>query len=123
MVIRVCDWLDNFPLQTVQRVFHIMFPATKDWKFTTLDDRGCDDDIFKKFYWTDVNEGHPDTSVVVACQPPWIMSDEVMWQFAQLKSVCALTLGFEYGIYLVASWRYYASVTWKGATLEQGRRA
>ncbi|KAG0708886.1 hypothetical protein DFH29DRAFT_346643 [Suillus ampliporus] len=87
---RVCDWLDNFPLQTVQRVFHIMFPATKDWGFVTLDDHGCDDDIFKKFYWTNVDEDHPDirdASVVVACQPHWIMSDEIMWQFTQLKSL------------------------------------
>ncbi|KAG1750016.1 uncharacterized protein EDB91DRAFT_1110942 [Suillus paluster] len=78
------------PLQTVQRVFHIMFPATKDWGFVALDDHGCDDDIFKKFYWTDVNQDHPDiydASVVVACQPPWIMSDEIMWQFTQLNSL------------------------------------
>lgn len=87
---RVCDWLDNFPLQTVQRVFHIMFPATKDWGFVTLDDHGCDDDNFKKFHWTDVNQDHPDIhdlSVIVACQPPWIMSDESMRQFTQLKSL------------------------------------
>ncbi|KAG2154873.1 hypothetical protein DEU56DRAFT_386221 [Suillus clintonianus] len=86
---RVCDWLDNFPLQTVQRVFHIMFPATKDWGFTTLDDDGCDDN-FKKFYWTDENQDHADirdASVIVACQPSWIMSDEFMWQFTQLKSL------------------------------------
>lgn len=86
---RVCDWLDSFPLQTVQRVFHIMFPATKDWGFVALDDHG-DDDNFKKFHWTDVNQDHPDIydlSVVVACQPPWIMSDEFMWQFTQLKSL------------------------------------
>lgn len=91
-VIRVCDWVDNFPLQTVQRIFHIMFPATKDWEFGTLDDSDCNDDIFKKFYWTDVNGDHPDNdaSVVVACQPPWLMSDELMWQFTQLKSVSAL---------------------------------
>jgi len=91
--IRVCDWLDNFPLQTVQRAFHIMFPATKEWRFTTLDDCGYNDDIFRRFYWTDVNGDHPDThdaSVVVVCQPPWLMSDELMWQFTQLKSVCAL---------------------------------
>ncbi|OJA18714.1 hypothetical protein AZE42_01261 [Rhizopogon vesiculosus] len=87
---RVCDWLDNFPLQTVQRTFHIMFPATKDWGFMTLDEHGCNDDIFKKFYWTDVNGDHPDihdASVVVACQPPWLMSDELLWQFTQLKSL------------------------------------
>ncbi|KAG1757544.1 hypothetical protein EDB19DRAFT_2033667 [Suillus lakei] len=86
---RVCDWLDNFPLQTVQRVFHIMFPATKDWGFVTLDDHDCDEN-FKKFHWTDVNQDHPDIhdlSVVVACQPPWIMSDEFMWQFTQLQSL------------------------------------
>jgi hypothetical protein len=95
-IISVCDWLDNFPLQTVQRAFHIMFPATKDWRFATLDDSGCNDDVFKKFYWTDANGDHPDihdASVVVACQPPWLMSDELLWQFTQLKSVCALHTG------------------------------
>lgn len=87
---RVCDWLDNFPLQTVQRVFHIMFPATKDWGFVTLDDHDRDDNNFKKFHWTDVNQDHPDIhdlSVVVACQPPWVLSDKSMWQFTQLKSL------------------------------------
>ncbi|KAG2120911.1 uncharacterized protein F5147DRAFT_12930 [Suillus discolor] len=87
---RVCDWLDNFPLQTVQRVFHIMFPATKDWGFAMLDDHGCDEENFKTFHWTDVNQDHPDIhdlSVVVACQPPWIMSDEFMRQFTQLRSL------------------------------------
>jgi hypothetical protein len=67
-----------------------MFPATKDWGFVTLDDHGCDDDNFKKFHWTDVNQDHPDIhdlSVTVACQPPWILSDESMWQFTRLKSV------------------------------------
>lgn len=73
-----------------------MFPATKDWEFASLDDYDRNDDIFKKFHWTDVNGDHPDihdASVIVACQPPWLMSDELMWQFTQLKSVCDLNTG------------------------------
>lgn len=85
------SWVDHFPLQTVQRVLHIMFPQTKNWGFIS-DIRGTNDrEIFKEFYFTDTRSS-PSletglNSVVVVCQPPWILSPEDMWQFTELKSV------------------------------------
>jgi hypothetical protein len=50
-----------------------------------------DDHIFKEFYFTRT-ECPPtpeiaSNSVLVACQPPWVLSNEDMWQFTELQSV------------------------------------
>lgn len=85
------SWVNHFPLQTVQRVLHIMFPQTKDWSFTSNITGSNDQEIFKEFYFTDTRElaslETGPNSVVVVCQPPWILSHEDMWQFTELKSV------------------------------------
>ncbi|KAI6047617.1 hypothetical protein EDC04DRAFT_2886452 [Pisolithus marmoratus] len=88
---RLWSWVDHFPLRTVQRVLHIIFPKIRDWNFVS-DDAGIDDaDIYKEFYFTDTrNPPSPKVrfnSVVVVCQPPWVLSDEDMWQFTELKSL------------------------------------
>lgn len=88
---RLSSWVNHFPLQTVQRVLHIMFPQTKDWSFTSNITGSNDQEIFKEFYFTDTRalaslETGPN-SVVVVCQPPWILSHEDMWQFTELKSL------------------------------------
>jgi hypothetical protein len=75
----------------VQRILHIIFPQSKDWGFLSETQPHYDDHIFKEFYFTDI--GRPPTpeiasnSVLVACQPPWVLSDEDMWQFTELQSV------------------------------------
>lgn len=88
---RLWSWIDHFPLRTIQRVLHIIFPQIRDWNFVS-DNTGTDNtDIYKEFYFTDTrNPPSPDiryNSVVVVCQPPWVLSDEDMWQFTELKSL------------------------------------
>ncbi|KAF8843938.1 hypothetical protein BDN67DRAFT_963422 [Paxillus ammoniavirescens] len=90
---RLWAWVDHFPLRTVQRILHIVFPQSKDWGFLSETQPHYDDHIFKEFYFTDI--GRPPTpeiasnSVLVACQPPWVLSDEDMWQFTELQSLPA----------------------------------
>lgn len=87
----LCSWVDHFPLQTVQRVIHVIFPQTKEWGFMAANIESNDDTIFKEFYFTDIlNPPSPDiysNSVVVVCQPPWVLAEEDIWQFTELKSV------------------------------------
>lgn len=88
---RLWTWVHYFPLRTVQSVLHFIFPKIQDWKFVS-DDSGTDNaDIYKEFYFTDTrNPTSPEirsNSVVVICQPPWVLSDEDMWQFTELKSL------------------------------------
>lgn len=89
---RLWTWVHHFPLRTIQRVLHLIFPKIQDWNFVS-DDSGTDNDadIYKEFYFTDTrNPPSPEirfNSVVVICQPPWVLSDEDIWQFTELKSL------------------------------------
>ncbi|KAF9241359.1 hypothetical protein BU15DRAFT_73485 [Melanogaster broomeanus] len=90
---RLWAWVDHFPLRTVQRILHILYPQTKDWGFVSETQSHYDNHIFKEFYFT--HKEHSPTaeiasnSVLVACQPPWVLSEEDMWQFTELKSLPA----------------------------------
>ncbi|KAG9314384.1 hypothetical protein JVU11DRAFT_5181 [Chiua virens] len=90
---RLWAWIDHFPLRTVQRILHILYPQSKDWGFVSETQQHYDDNIFKEFYFT--RKECPQTaeiasnSVLVACQPPWVLSNEDMWQFTELKSLPA----------------------------------
>ena len=88
---RLWAWVDHFPLRTVQRILHILYPQSKDWGFVSETQSHYDDHIFKEFYFTRT-ECPPtaeiaSNSVLVACQPPWVLSNEDMWQFTELRSV------------------------------------
>ncbi|KIJ68424.1 hypothetical protein HYDPIDRAFT_106618 [Hydnomerulius pinastri MD-312] len=88
---RLWAWVDHFPLRTVQRVLHILYPKVKDWGFVSESQPHYDDHILKYFYFTD--KEHTPTpeiasnSVLVVCQPPWVLSEEDMWQFIDLRSL------------------------------------
>lgn len=88
---RLWAWIDHFPLRTVQRILHILYPQSKDWGFVSETQPHYDDHIFKEFYFTRTEcPSTPETasnSVLVACQPPWVLSSEDMWQFSELQSV------------------------------------
>lgn len=88
---RLWAWIDHFPLRTVQRILHILYPQTKGWGFVSETQPHYDDHIFKEFYFTRTEcSSTPEiasNSVLVACQPPWVLSSEDMWQFTELQSV------------------------------------
>ncbi|EGN97568.1 hypothetical protein SERLA73DRAFT_161551 [Serpula lacrymans var. lacrymans S7.3] len=85
-------WLYAYPLRTVQRVLHLAFPQISRWGFD-LGNRESDDidDIFRNTVWTHLYDASSAEisrkSVILICQPPWVLSPEDMLQFIEMKSL------------------------------------
>ncbi|KAJ7582994.1 hypothetical protein C8J56DRAFT_791555 [Mycena floridula] len=88
---KVGAWIENLPLTTAARAFALMHPDKPGWEFTSVPG-GKDGDIFRSFFWTlrdnprrtFTPQEHIEIakqSVVVAYQPPWILSDQDMFEF------------------------------------------
>jgi hypothetical protein len=97
---RLSSWLDNLPLMTVQRTLHILFPKTRGWGFSLSDQDDKDRRIFQHFLWTISTQGPTNLgsnqklkigqkSVVIAFQPPWILSEQDLKEFSACRSVCS----------------------------------
>ncbi|KAF9500892.1 hypothetical protein BDN71DRAFT_946872 [Pleurotus eryngii] len=71
---RLSPWLDNLLLMTTQRIMHILFASTLDWGFHPGNNN---DEAFEVGYH----------SVLVAYQPPWILSPQDMKEFASCRSM------------------------------------
>jgi len=94
-IMRLSPWLDNLPLMTVQRIIHLLYPATQRWGFFLCDGNDSDRKIFQFFMWSrPPNEGMSpeelvkigNKSIVVAFQPPWILSEQDIKEFSQCRS-------------------------------------
>lgn len=93
-LISLASWLDNLPLQTVENIVHLLYPHTQPWAFDESDEERLDQrdkDIFRCFTWsTDapqslhVNRPH---ALVVAYQPPWILTHQDIKEFSECRSV------------------------------------
>ncbi|KAJ6496653.1 hypothetical protein C8R47DRAFT_973464 [Mycena vitilis] len=91
-MMRLTPWLDNLPLMTVQRTIHILYPESYPWEFRLCDDDGNDRKMFQYFIWSgpipheemalDIDH----KSVLVAFQPPWILSEQDIKEFSQCRS-------------------------------------
>ncbi|PFH54379.1 hypothetical protein AMATHDRAFT_135346 [Amanita thiersii Skay4041] len=100
-IFRMVPWLDNFPLMTIQRALHLIHGPSNFWGFSLHDDNDKDRNIFQHFHWgwsLPQNEdlgGSEDTvskrrigrhSVVIAFQPPWVLSHQDITEFSQCRS-------------------------------------
>lgn len=89
-VLRMVPWLDSLPLQTVQSTIHITFPQLLEWGFKSSNDpHDPDRDIYQYFCWT-INDVLPEccaSTLIVAFQPPWILSDQDIKEFSQCRSI------------------------------------
>ncbi|KAI0341686.1 hypothetical protein BDW22DRAFT_259794 [Trametopsis cervina] len=73
-VLRVSQWITQFPLATLQRVLHLVFPHTQEWSFSPVM-ADADDDIVSCVTWDRRNPDRSvDSAVAVMMQPPWIVS-------------------------------------------------
>ncbi|TRM59362.1 hypothetical protein BD626DRAFT_508096 [Schizophyllum amplum] len=96
---RLLPWIDSLPLLTVQRIMHVLFyDATKGHSFQH-GPTDQDSSIFRYLLWAPALEGEgidgPQNttmlierfrrSVLVAVQPPWILSDQDIRNFADLR--------------------------------------
>ncbi|KAI0695894.1 hypothetical protein BC835DRAFT_1272766 [Cytidiella melzeri] len=71
---RVSRWVTEFPLATLQRVLHLVFPHTQEWSFGAVM-ADPDDDIVSCVTWDRRNaDRSADSAVAVMMQPPWIAS-------------------------------------------------
>ncbi|KAK7014884.1 microtubule associated protein [Favolaschia claudopus] len=95
-IIRLIPWLDNLPLMTVQRVVHLLYPATRRWGFFYCDESNNDRNLLQYFMWSLLlppDEMDPETlaeigpkSILIAFQPPWILSDQDIKEFSECRS-------------------------------------
>ncbi|KAJ4487985.1 hypothetical protein J3R30DRAFT_3654361 [Lentinula aciculospora] len=94
---RLAPWIDNLALMTVQRVIHLIQPATHLWSFSLADEADLDRKIFRYYLWSVPNYILEDmteearrsvqySSVVLAFQPPWILSRQDMKEFSKCRS-------------------------------------
>ena len=97
-------WIQDHVLATAERVVQMVpeYQFTRDWSFTTPDVlRDIDSKLFRFFMWEKninsagpSNEVDPFCSLIVAYQPPWILSSRDLDQIVQIRSVRALS-GFQ----------------------------
>ncbi|KAJ7219247.1 hypothetical protein GGX14DRAFT_435292 [Mycena pura] len=96
-ILRLSPWIDNLPLMTVQRTIHLLYPETRPWAFDLKFESDSDGKIFQHFMWTlsldddeNVSQAQREEigrkSIVVAFQPPWILSSADIHEFAKCRS-------------------------------------
>ncbi|KAJ7279692.1 hypothetical protein C8J57DRAFT_1303986 [Mycena rebaudengoi] len=93
-IMRFVPWIDNLSLITVQRALHLLFPdQTSKWNFSLSGDIGSKDrKSFDYFIWSYSGPGTPTAftplgdipryPLVVAFQPPWILSEQDILEFS-----------------------------------------
>ncbi|KAJ7154040.1 hypothetical protein C8R46DRAFT_1118525 [Mycena filopes] len=96
-ITRVIPWLDYLPLMTVQRLLHLIFPTQNaNWTFSLVDRPGDKDrKVYQEFLWSYLGPGKPTVftptgdipryPLVVAFQPPWILSTQDMLEFSACR--------------------------------------
>ncbi|KAF9267773.1 hypothetical protein L218DRAFT_954968 [Marasmius fiardii PR-910] len=98
-IARLFKWIDTYPLATVQRTMHLLHPELKKWQFFLPDDYHSPGDIgiFQHFMWSPSVEetrrlnpaelrAAERKQVVVAFQPPWVLSPQDMKAFVRCRS-------------------------------------
>lgn len=85
VIVRVARWIAEFPLVTIQRVIHLCFPESEAWEFA----RGLTgvDADFQYFEWRNLRYDLPGADIVVAVQPPWVLSSQDLRSFTEISSV------------------------------------
>ncbi|KAL9715141.1 hypothetical protein Ac2012v2_001801 [Leucoagaricus gongylophorus] len=86
---RLAAILDALPLKSSQRLLHILFPDTRQWKFKKQEGFDVDHKIFGYFLWAKTQRSGqvPQNALVVAYQPPWILSQVDFEDFIKCGSL------------------------------------
>lgn len=87
---RVARWIAQFPLATIQRMVHLCFPESQAWGFA----RGptdVDADVFNCFEWRNLGSQSSGTDMVIAVQPPWVLSPQDLKSFTEIVSVSEIS--------------------------------
>jgi len=90
-------WTHYFPIRTAERIFHIMFPDTKDHKvkLNYADDQ--DETLFRHmtFGLRDPHQTNTEDedfasyppSLIIAVQPPWVLAPKDLESFVNSRKV------------------------------------
>jgi hypothetical protein len=65
---------------------HLAYPETSNWRFVHSEVVDVDKDIFRHFEWKDWNQSQS-TRLIVAVQPPWVLSPQDLLNFQGCQSV------------------------------------
>lgn len=73
----------------------MVYPRTLDWRFQQNTSPHVDQKIFNYFHWSrqPQGDGEPETALVVAYQPPWILSPADFLEFTRTAAVRVNHLG------------------------------
>jgi hypothetical protein len=88
-------YVDQFPLETAQRVVHLLFPQTSHWHLLADNKDEPDPELFQYFTWSahpvyaKAYDG-PENAVVIAVQPPWVLTSQDLQNFVNYDSVSTL---------------------------------
>ncbi|KAH7930801.1 hypothetical protein BV22DRAFT_1109016 [Leucogyrophana mollusca] len=78
-------WMDHYPLESLRRALHLLYPETKSWQFV-YDNMGADRTVFRSLTWSEntQDQGHKLSyrSITVYVLPPWVLSAADIEQFA-----------------------------------------
>lgn len=87
-------WLLLFPLKTVERIIHFLYPHTRQYRPAMRGFRNVDADIFQYIKWgihnprqVDPDIDDPTPSVLIVVQPPWILTYKDLESFARCSEV------------------------------------
>ncbi|EPQ58144.1 hypothetical protein GLOTRDRAFT_37120 [Gloeophyllum trabeum ATCC 11539] len=112
----IANWLEQLPLQTAQRVMHVVWPHTIEWEIQHEKSEDVDNDLFQYFYWSQ-SAASPmrepnvaERSVVIAFQPPWILSPQDIQSFVKLNSFPSFEMVEEQDRYYQSAQRVWAKV-------------
>ncbi|KAH7916061.1 hypothetical protein BJ138DRAFT_1076251 [Hygrophoropsis aurantiaca] len=83
-------WMSHYPVETVRRALHILYPETDSWNFIP-DNGGADRAIFRSLSWSqnakDTGLTLRRSSINIYIQPPWVLSTADLEDFSTSQSV------------------------------------
>ena len=96
-------WTHYFPVRTAERIFHIMFPDTKDHKVRLNYANDQDEALFRHMTFglrdphqtstEDEDFASYPPSLIIAVQPPWVLAPQDLESFVNNRKV-VMRLGY-----------------------------
>jgi hypothetical protein len=94
---RLIPWIDRLPFATVTRILHLSLPETCDWAFRPAAQSHIelDPELFSYYTWSprtvpsdySIAKAVERKRMLVAIQPPWILTLRDLEQFAESRCV------------------------------------
>jgi hypothetical protein len=77
-------WMDMFPLESIRRVLHLLYPESTSWKFIPCEE----EPLMKTITWTECDKTEPIRHHMgLFLFPPWVLSSTGLQEFARGQPV------------------------------------